>query len=587
MIKKGLMKETRVVATPLPIRQPSDRTDLPVGVASVKRTEKPGSSASTACLAKKLPGQWTDDEDEASLIEKELLALPADTSEQEILSHLPPPEFTTQKEQSSISNSTIPSNMVNTPNMPRMLSNEAPAWDGKGNSLRQYIWHVERLLSFCKITDPKEKIDWLITYLPSPEHREEWLGFASIAGDDYEAFKAKIHEEYPETVSYEQGSVKRLRAICQEYKGTTMDDEGRLLAFKRRFITEATKCLKVPPLVSNRELVEMFTSALDPDFQRALNNKLSLQGKTRTVIEQKELCDEDPYDYQEVIKEAVTLVSGKTLLRSQNSERVILRSDVATSLFPKHEEVTLNRKVEDKLEALNGEVANIKDSIQIQHDNIKSLIKEFAQQVSKTSNQSSYSRTAQSQSQPNGNQCKYCGGDDHYLRACPDKEKDLANGRIKWDRDNRYLCFPDGVSIPSGPGSIKAKVDTFHRSRIANLHVEAEEDIPLLDEIRKKTPYSNFVCGVWDNRDKVIETQMGMMSDKEKELEETKSLLEVYKQLVNARQANSKVATSQPAPPAPEKAADPLNNLKDQIALLQAQLNNMAINNNSTSQQGF
>jgi hypothetical protein len=138
-----------------------------------------------------------------------------------------------------------------TPHMPRMSSNEAPQWDGRGSTLRQYIWQVERLMEVCKITVDADKVNWLITYLPGPDYREEWLTFATAVNQDYDSFIARLKEEYPETVAYEQGSVRRLKALCKEYRGVHYDEEERLLAFKRRFTTEAAKCLKTPALVSN------------------------------------------------------------------------------------------------------------------------------------------------------------------------------------------------------------------------------------------------------------------------------------------------------------------------------------------------
>ncbi|KAF9440016.1 hypothetical protein P691DRAFT_688997 [Macrolepiota fuliginosa MF-IS2] len=201
------------------------------------------------------------------------------------------------------------------PSMPRMLSSEAPSWDGRAATLRNFLWQVNRLLEMCKITDAVEKLSWLVTYV-SIDVREEWMGFAEYIAGDYDAFQTKLAKEFPESQNAQRGSIKQLKKVCKEYKDVDIEEQDRLMCFKRAFQCEANKCLKAPALVSNRELVELFTGALSERFQLALDTKLSIAGATRAVTNPNELRDEDPYDIEEVMQYAVTLATGKTLVRA-------------------------------------------------------------------------------------------------------------------------------------------------------------------------------------------------------------------------------------------------------------------------------
>ena len=61
----------------------------------------------------------------------------------------------------------------------------------------------------------------------------------------------------------------------------------------------------------------MFIKSLDKHFQDNLNSRLSISGKARTLpADQSTVRGEDPYDWEEVVKQAVELVSGKTIAKA-------------------------------------------------------------------------------------------------------------------------------------------------------------------------------------------------------------------------------------------------------------------------------
>jgi len=72
------------------------------------------------------------------------------------------------------------------------------------------------------------------------------------------------------------------------------------MSFKRRFLYIAQKCLKLPAVIGNKELIELFVKTLDNAFQDALNSRLSIQG-TLKVDAQRRSRIEDPYDLDHVV----------------------------------------------------------------------------------------------------------------------------------------------------------------------------------------------------------------------------------------------------------------------------------------------
>jgi len=75
-----------------------------------------------------------------------------------------------------------------------------------------------------------------------------------------------------------------LRKLCRENAGINLLEEKQLMSFKRRFVYIAQKCLRLPAVTKNRELVELFVKTLDSVFQDVLNSRLSIQGTLKVDI---------------------------------------------------------------------------------------------------------------------------------------------------------------------------------------------------------------------------------------------------------------------------------------------------------------
>ncbi|PFH51058.1 hypothetical protein AMATHDRAFT_143568 [Amanita thiersii Skay4041] len=129
------------------------------------------------------------------------------------------------------------------------------------------------------------------------------------------------------------------------------------------------------------------------------------------------------------------------------------------------------------------------------------------------SNQNSAPRPPRPQGFPEGpsgdmGQCHYCLEPGHFILKCPEREKHIAQGKIKLTVDNK-IRLPDGTPIPREPfdKSLKDKVELHHTQRAALAYI-AEGDyalgiLPLpQSEQRTRSIYTNKA---WDTQDELIE----------------------------------------------------------------------------------
>jgi len=152
---------------------------------------------------------------------------------------------------------------------------------------------------------------------------DQWTSFEEYEARSWNWFLERLKTEYPELTTEEQGSMDNLRKLCRENARINLLEEERLMSFKRRFVYIAQKCLRLPAVTGNRELVELFVKTLDSAFQDALNSRLSIQG-TLKIDTQGRSCIEDPYNLDHVVQKAVELVSGKTIAQALKHMPVIL-----------------------------------------------------------------------------------------------------------------------------------------------------------------------------------------------------------------------------------------------------------------------
>jgi hypothetical protein len=167
--------------------------------------------------------------------------------------------------------------MPSAPHMPALFSQGAPKWEGEIDKLGDFIWHLERQFEVSSITDGPNKLKWILSYV-NKSVRDEWISFKEYEDKNWEEFMKWLKEEYPELVIEEKGSVAKLKAICRRFRHIGLLDQEDFSSFCRQFQSQANKCLALPSIISNRELVEEFVNTLTPAFSEALTVRLSVRG---------------------------------------------------------------------------------------------------------------------------------------------------------------------------------------------------------------------------------------------------------------------------------------------------------------------
>ena len=107
----------------------------------------------------------------------------------------------------------------------------------------------------------------------------------------------------------------QLRKLTCKYQEIIILEKNHFLAFKRCFVYIAQKCLKLPAITENKELVDLFVRNINIIFQNILNLRLSLIEKVK-INEFGRSRIKDSYNLKHVIQKAVELVSGKTIVQT-------------------------------------------------------------------------------------------------------------------------------------------------------------------------------------------------------------------------------------------------------------------------------
>lgn len=475
--------------------------------------------------------------------------------------------------------------------MPRPLSSEAPRWDGRdADSLREFLYQLEILFDTCNVTSYADQMKYALSYLTMPT-RVEWMGFPEYSAPNmtWEKFKERLKKEYPELVISEQGSLRELNRICDQYRPIMLGEEDRLLAFKRRFTIEANKCTKDPAIISNRELVDKFIQTLDDEFRNLLDQRLALIGGQRTdaqgkAINSADLREEDPYDWTEVANAAVKLITGKTLHRSlqrRNSRETLATnrgsSGRTTQSTGATGQVVTKRELTEVTESLSSnlaqDIANLKDMITVQEKNIKSYVDSLKGNTSGNRPMYQPPREANNGAPAYRTGCFYCGRDGHGWLYCPAKEEDAQKGRIIID--GARVMWADRTLIPRGEVPIRKRVlEKYGLSEdiiSSNMYQQPPLEMPqgLIDVSQVREPeFVQYMSRINEARDATLAKEAEMSELKQR----MGSLESALRNMMNVR---SREEPGQPVPSILKRkddTADQLTELSRQIAALQGQL---------------
>ena len=183
--------------------------------------------------------------------------------------------------------------------------------------VRRYFEDLENLFSDCSVSNNDEKKNWTVRY-PEEQVSWEWKAMSEYtsSGASYESFKRAVLHSYPGAADEERGNMRELRRLFKKYHNISSADLDEYLALVRRFralkreLNPSATAGTIEPLVTNRELVERFTGALEPSFRSAIFSSLHIKGRTRTVPAGQKVRPDDMYNIDDVVEQGEAIVRG-------------------------------------------------------------------------------------------------------------------------------------------------------------------------------------------------------------------------------------------------------------------------------------
>lgn len=376
--------------------------------------------------------------------------------------------------------------MASPSRMPNPQTRDAPSFDRlKPTELLRFISRMEDLFVKHGITSDIDKVTTLGKYADAASEAE-WQHLDSYETHIWVDFRRELINSYVEACDIERGSLKALQKICRENRKIATADLSDLMALKRAFRVEVKKLQKDPPLLSNREAVEMFLDCLTSDFRLHVTSRLD--------IVQKEVEEgtrpEDKYKLDDVIKAAVTLAQGA---------RVSYKALDGVTSSSRDTGGEINMKLEQEL-------CTIKDTLVTQNRQSESHINKLSSRIEEMSKQFTSSMNKMAVP-PNGGQmqagyrqpapfrapapfqqngatplsgCFYCGEEGHLKNECVHRSQHLTQGWIQTDSFGR-IRLGDGSPIPWGkPGdTTKERVEAGRaKNATAQVNMNSRANVP-------------------------------------------------------------------------------------------------------------
>ncbi|KAJ3765896.1 hypothetical protein FB446DRAFT_794607 [Lentinula raphanica] len=394
--------------------------------------------------------------------------------------------------------------------MPRPGSRDAPRLTADGTDdpmkVRRYFDDLENLFSDCSITVEREKKKWTVRY-PEEQVAWEWKAMSEFSSDgSFAEFKKAVLRSYPGATDKERGTMRELNRLFKKHKNIASDDLEEYMALVRRFravknelnppaVEGAT--VQFEPLVTNRELVERFTNALDLGFRNAIFAALHIKGKTRRVPAGQKVRPDDMYEIDDVIAQGEDIARGTMPGKEPHSGAATAASTSSYGSPVQVKQENFQQQIQD---LINEKMALLLDSVKISQDQLRqenakqmSDFMRIYQQSNVTRNAPSGSSTQHSSGASDNNfpklqntdmrennkvpydwnnnmnsrvVCYFCNEEGHVASDCHHRQDLLEMGRIVLVGNRARL--PGNLPIPRQPvGAVceKDRVDFFYAEK--------------------------------------------------------------------------------------------------------------------------
>jgi hypothetical protein len=380
--------------------------------------------------------------------------------------------------------------------MPRPGSRDAPTLTSEGTDdpmkVRRYFDDLENLFTECTIADDLEKKKWSIRY-PDGQVSWEWKALPEFLDttNKFSEFKRAVLCSYPGATDEERGTIRELNRLFKKHKNIDSSDLDEYLALLRKFRaiklelnppTVAGAAVQLEPLVTNRELVEKFTSALDPGFRSAIFSALHLKGKTRKVPAGQRVRQDDLYEIDDVIAQGEEIVRGTmpgTDPLSYAGARAISTPSASSSIVK-------TEQIKQQMDELFSEkISVLLDTIKISQEQLRQENSKQLNDLMKTFQQSNIGRGApqghhyqhgsgthghgfgyNSQSHFQNNRCFFCDEEGHIMNDCHHRQDLVELGRIILVNGRTRL--PGNYPIPREPVGAtceKDRIDYYYAGK--------------------------------------------------------------------------------------------------------------------------
>jgi len=378
--------------------------------------------------------------------------------------------------------------------MPKPGERNAPIFEvDKPEELGRFFDRIEDWFVDVEIDDDDEKKRRIVKYLDA-DSEVQWKALTTFTTGTYEEFKTQVMSSYPAAEEVMKGSVTALKRKIKKIGPVHPDDRDELLSLIRIMTAEIMKLKKiVPPIHTNRELVELFLSRLDHEFASRVANKLSVHRLINANIPVGQggvaRNPEDMFDIEEVMD-----MAKQTSLEQANP-------------FGKFLAVSVDKTSPETVK-LEEAVARLTDSINVQLQHSKAVdqrlqtMQNFINQprVNFTEQRPSVRPYGQRESTGTGMDCFYCNGP-HRIGECDQVIMHIEAGLLK--KIDGRLRLADGSRMPREDGKTTRDLVEATRSRPGIIPMSKIQDQASLYQ---RAPMANYVQSrVEEDSDRVVQ----------------------------------------------------------------------------------
>jgi len=312
--------------------------------------------------------------------------------------------------------------------MPTGRSRNVPEFQPTIPGFKAFFDDIEECFRRAGVTADKEKIKWAKRY--AGIHAEEWEQIPCLAPDDadpsFETFKTEVCACYPQLDENNIYTVRDLETLVACHSATdtmSREDYGNYL---RPFRVRAGYLVK-RGILSLRERNRLFIAGFPPTIRARIRNRLA--------IRKPDVLPVNGYDTADIEEAATFVINGA---HDQEETPDVTR---------------LSSTSRDTPADMMKEFAQGMTAVRELAQSLSVLASRGAVPSPAPAPNTLPPRPAVANADSNApqryahNRCHFCGGDQHFIRQCPEAADFVRSGRAIYN-DQRQLILPDGSFLP-------------------------------------------------------------------------------------------------------------------------------------------